>query len=70
MALLSRAAEAFGEANKHIETFYRYSMEGWQVAAASERAECEYVEWIAESWLRHQMPSPIPKEPDLAAAAS
>lgn len=68
-ALLSHAAHAFGEASKHIETFYRYSMEGWQIAEASQCMECKYVEWIAESWLRHQMPSPIPVEPDLAAAA-
>lgn len=67
--LLSRAADAFGDASKHIETFYRYSAEGWQIAESAQCMECEYVEWIAESWLRHQMPSPIPVEPDLAAAA-
>ncbi len=68
-ALLSRAVDAFGESNKLTKTFYRYSIEGWQVAAASECEECKYVEWIAKSWLRHQLPSPIPVEWDLAAAA-
>lgn len=68
-ALLSRAEVAFGETSSQIETFYRYSEDGWQIAAALECSECEYVEWIAKSWASHQLPDPIPAEHDLAAAA-
>jgi SAM-dependent methyltransferase len=68
-SLLSLALAAFGDASNCAETFYRYRSDGWQLATASECAECKYVEWIAESWRLHQEPSPIPVEEDLAAAA-
>ena len=67
--LLFRAIEAFGEARQIAETFYRYTSEGWQIATSEECAECEYVEWIAKAYQQSQLPSPIPVEPDLAAAA-
>jgi len=66
-ALLDQSIEAFGKA-KVIETFYRYTAEGWQIAQAANCAECEYVEWVAkQSW--QQSNQPLPVEPDLAAAA-
>jgi SAM-dependent methyltransferase len=65
--LLSRAVEAFGQASKVTETFYRYTAEGWSVADAADCAECEYVEWITRP--RDQWPTAFPVEPDLAAAA-
>lgn len=66
--LLDCAIEAF-DASEVVENFYRYTAEGWQVAKASDCAECEYVEWIAKAWQQQQLPDTIPKEPDLAAAA-
>ena len=67
--LLSRAVEAFGSASQVTETFYRYTANGWQLTTAEDCAECEYVEWVANAWQHPQLPSPIPVETDLAAAA-
>jgi len=67
--LLDRAISAF-DASEVVESFYRYTAEGWQVATAADCAECEYVEWIAKVWQQQQQfPTTIPREPDLAAAA-
>lgn len=65
--LLSCAVEAFGKTSEVIETFYRYTAEGWNVASAEDCAECEYVEWINRP--RDQWPSPLPVELDRAAGA-
>lgn len=67
--LLSRAVEAFGNANEVSETFYRYTTEGWNVADATDCAQCEYVESSVWQWAYKQRSSPPPVEPDLAAAA-
>ncbi|MBW4546701.1 MAG: class I SAM-dependent methyltransferase [Symplocastrum torsivum CPER-KK1] len=67
--LLSRAVEAFELASEVTETFYQYTANGWQIATASDCAECEYVEWVAKAWQNQQFPDPIPVEPDRAAAA-
>lgn len=67
--LLDRAIDAF-DASEVVESFYRYTSEGWQLATAADCAKCEYVEWIAKVWQQQQqLPTTIPKEPDLAAAA-
>lgn len=68
-SLLSRAIEAFEDASQVIETFYRYTTNGWQIATAADCADCEYVEWVARAWQNKQWPHTIPVEPDLAAAA-
>jgi SAM-dependent methyltransferase len=67
--LLSRAIEAFGLASNVIETFYRYTADGWQTVTAADCAECEYVEWITTLGSQRQWPNPLPVEPDLAAAS-
>ncbi|GAG50248.1 unnamed protein product, partial [marine sediment metagenome] len=67
--LLSRTVEAFGKASEVTETFYRYTIEGWNVADAADCAQCEYVEWSVWIWAHEQWPNPLPVEPDLAAAA-
>lgn len=67
--LLSRAIEAFGKANNITETFYRYTIEGWNISDESDYAECEYVEWSVRVWAHHQLPNPFPVESDMAAAA-
>lgn len=68
-AMLTRAIEAFGSTSKVVETFYRYTAKGWQLATALDCANSEYVEWIALAWNEKRSPHPIPVEPDLAAAA-
>lgn len=65
--LLSCAVEAFGESSEVVETFYRYTAEGWNAVEAEDCAECEYVEWISRP--PDQWPRPLPVEPDRAAAA-
>ena len=65
--LLSRAIKAFGKAREVTKIFYRYKAEGWNVADAMDCSECEYVEWINQP--HYQWPSPLPVEPDRAAAA-
>lgn len=65
--LLTRAIEAFGQANEIESSFYRYAAEGWNVASIEECAESEYVEWITQP--HDPWPDPPPVEPDLAAAA-
>jgi len=65
--LLSCAVEAFGESGEVVETFYRYTAEGWNVVEAEDCAKCEYVEWISRP--PDQWPRPLPVEPDRAAAA-
>ncbi len=65
--LLSRAIKAFGEAREVSKIFYRYKVEGWNVAEAMDCSKSEYVEWINRP--RNQWPSPLPVEPDRAAAA-
>jgi SAM-dependent methyltransferase len=67
--LLSRAIAAFGDADEVIETFYRYTAEGWNVAEDNDCADCQYVEWISRAWQHNELPNPIPVEPDKAAAA-
>jgi hypothetical protein len=67
--LLSRAIAAFGEAKEIVQTFYRYTAEGWNIADVSHCTECRYVEWIARAWQFNKWPSPIPIEEDMAAAA-
>jgi SAM-dependent methyltransferase len=67
--LLSRAVEAFGKANEVTETFYRYSIKGWNVADPTDCAECEYVESSVRVWTNKHQSSLPPVEPDLAAAA-
>jgi len=65
--LLSRAVESFGEFSKMVQTFYRYTAEGWNVVQDEDCAECEYVGWISRP--PDQWPRPLPVEPDRAAAA-
>lgn len=67
--LLSRAIAAFGEATEVVETFYRYTAEGWNITDVADCTESEYVEWIARAWQFNQWPNPLPVEPDIAAAA-
>ncbi len=67
--LLSQAIAAFGEASTVRESFYRYTVQGWMVAAAAECVECEYVEWVAKVWSGAPWPTPLPCDPDFAAAA-
>jgi hypothetical protein len=67
--LLRRAIEAFGPADAIVESYYRYSSTGWQIAKAEECDECEYVSWIAEAWQQQRWPAHLPREADLAAAA-
>jgi SAM-dependent methyltransferase len=66
---LSHALDAFGAAAGTTESFYRYSVEGWQLALDIECADCHYVGWLADAWHHGQFPNPVPAEPDLAAAA-
>ena len=66
--LLKRAANVFSTpTDKAIQTFYRYTPGGWNIASADDCADCEYVGWITQP--RNQWPDPIPVERDLAAAA-
>jgi len=65
--LLSCAVEAFGESGEVVETFYRYTAEGWRLVEADDCAECEYVDWVSRG--PDQWPRPLPVEPDRAAAA-
>lgn len=67
--LLLRTVEGFGEASEIGQTFYRYTAAGWNVADAAACAQSEYVEWVASAWLTGQFPTPLPVEPDMAAAA-
>ena len=67
--LLCRALEAFGKAAQVSQTFYRYDANGWQIARCEDCAACEYVGWIADVWRHRRWPTPIPVEPDRAAAA-
>lgn len=68
-ALLDRALEAFGPAGEVVETFYRYTERGWNVAAAEDCAACVYVQWLADAMTTNTWPEFPPTEPDLAAAA-
>jgi SAM-dependent methyltransferase len=65
-ALLSRAVEAFAPAER-AESFFRYTANGWVRATDRDCAGCEYVTWVASA--AQGWPSPIPVEPDRAAAA-
>lgn len=68
--MLSQAITGFGGTGNETKiTFYRYSSSGWQVVSPDECADCEYVGWIADAWLRGTWPDVVPVEPDLAAAA-
>lgn len=67
--LLSRAIAAFGEVTEVVQTFYRYTAGGWNVADVADCTESEYVEWIARAWQFNKWPNPLPVEPDMAAAA-
>jgi SAM-dependent methyltransferase len=66
--MLLRTIEAFGQARKVTDTFYRYTAQGWQLATIEDCTECEYVEWVVKAW-QNDWPDPIPVEPDMAAAA-
>jgi SAM-dependent methyltransferase len=59
------------EFSKIIENYYKYTSEGWQIAAVDDCAKCEYVDWITTAWQHSdsKLPCPLPVEPDLAAAA-
>lgn len=63
-ALLGKAIEAFGPATADI-TYYRYTAGGWRSATAEECGDAEYVAWR----MHEPLPSPLPVEPDRAAAA-
>ncbi len=67
--LLLRAVEGFGEAREITQTFYRYTAAGWNVADAVSCAQSRYVEWVASASLPGLLPTPLPVEPDMAAAA-
>jgi SAM-dependent methyltransferase len=67
--LLSRAIEAFGRASAVRETFYRYTVDGWNVASSSDCASSEYVHWAAAMWQGKPLPNPLPREPDMGVAA-
>jgi SAM-dependent methyltransferase len=67
LKLLRSAIEAFGNAIRIKEVFYRYKIEGWNVSDAADCAESQYVHWVSrppEQWV-----PPAKAEPDLAAAA-
>lgn len=68
-SLLTRAVAAFGPAARVVETFYRYTASGWNVAWAEECADCEFVKWLALAIATNTWPDVLPTEPDLAAAA-
>jgi hypothetical protein len=67
--LLSEAIKTFGDTQLIKETFYQYTPQGWQLSTAQDCANCEYVQWLTIAYEQHQIPNPIPVEPDLAAAA-
>lgn len=68
--MLKSAINAFGPTTVEVQvSYYRYEQTGWQTSCADDCDDCEYVQWIADAWLRRQWPNPIPVEPDLAAAA-
>lgn len=67
--LLRRAVEGFGKANEIEHTFYRYTATGWNIADAASCANSEYVGWVADASTSGQLPTPLPVEPDMAAAA-
>jgi len=66
--LLEHAITVF-DPSEVFESFYRYTSGGWQLSAAHDCEDSQYVEWIAQAWLSGQMPDPIPEEHDRAAAA-
>lgn len=67
--LLSNAIESFPGRSAISQAFYKYTLDGWQVATANQCADSRYVEWIAEAWRHNTWPDPIPVESDRAAAA-
>jgi SAM-dependent methyltransferase len=66
---LSQAEHAFGSATETTECFFRYSPEGWQLAADEECADCRYVAWVADVMRTGRWPEVPRLEPDGAAAA-
>ena len=66
--LLGHMIDAFGPAAMVDQSFYRYTAQGWQVASQEACANDAYVEWVAIAW-KEGFPSPLPIEPDHAAAA-
>jgi len=67
--LLAAAVEQFGQTSARDVAFYRYTASGWQVATASDCVDCEFVEWVAQSWSQRKIPAVLPVEDDRAAAA-
>ena len=63
--LLPRAEEAFGSGIEVSETFYRYTIEGWNVTDAKDCANCEYVTSSVHRWAGNQGSGPPLLEPDL-----
>jgi len=64
--LLERAARVF-KAGRRDDTFYRYSMEGWQTAARDECADCGFSEYMLSRWIPNFPPRPV--DVDRAGAA-
>jgi len=67
--LLSRAVAAFGETSGMSVNFYRYTVQGWDIASEEECANCQYVDWLVEVRSGAPWPTSPRREPDLAAAA-
>ncbi len=68
-AMVSRAIAAFGAA-KEVETnFFRYTADGWNLAAQAECDGYEFTEWILRLWRGELQPSDVVVDPDRSAAA-
>lgn len=60
--------DTFGQSRTEV-SFYKYSIDGWQV---SDHASCKnsvFVKWLTDSLMNQQFPFPHPEEIDMAAAA-
>lgn len=67
--MLDEAVNAFGSSMLTVETFFRYSADGWRLAADVDCVDCEYVPWVAQSIRDGRLPKPLPIEHDKAGAA-
>jgi SAM-dependent methyltransferase len=67
--MLKCAIDSFGIAQDVETTYYRYSAGGWNLAAAGDCINSEYVGWLAAVWDGASWPNPITRETDLAAAS-
>ncbi len=68
--LLDKLINAFEP--QHIEkVYYKYSINGWQLALEEECSNCMFLEWLADVYRSSDkcFPDPIPAAYDLAAAA-